>query len=399
MCLLVASIVFACKESQDDKEILKKTPEELGLGGTSYLKFENISIDHVNANKISSLAGEGYEKPINNLTTEISSKSMASITEKLDKIEGFDKAISSKLLNTIFYLKNANLEKIKMEDVEAVSIILFQGENSAKHVLFKRAKENPSNFIVDDTYTTICDQNQVSATDISYIAGTALKNYSSVNWVRYIDIEELSNMKPIVNNSEVNKNLKKIAINNATFLLSKKANPNCVAVCQIQAEGDCIHPDPNSSRWDYDQPCLLEKSIEKGKTVNKSSRIAQIFELDNIRDIRDNYMVKTEKGKEYIDYYDKMTQVSEAFDVINVSNAYEHLIVAQELMGVMKTLVSGKKSEIVIDNEAKENYLKLINDYRKVTKNKEFQSMLNIFENDVKNLTSKNKESVMNYIQ
>ena len=39
MCLLVASIVFACKESQDDKEILKKTSEELGLSGTSYLKL------------------------------------------------------------------------------------------------------------------------------------------------------------------------------------------------------------------------------------------------------------------------------------------------------------------------------------------------------------------------
>lgn len=109
MCLLVTSIVFACKESQDDKEILKKTPEELGLGGTSYLKFENISIDHVNANKISSLAGEGYEKPINILTTDISTKSMASITEILNTTEGFNKTVTSKLLNTIFYLKNTNL--------------------------------------------------------------------------------------------------------------------------------------------------------------------------------------------------------------------------------------------------------------------------------------------------
>ncbi len=398
MCLLVASIVFACKESQDDKEILKKTPEELGLGGTSYLKFENIPVDHVNANKVSSLAGEGYEKPINTLTTDISSKSMSLITQILTTTEGFNKTVSSKPLNTIFYLKNANLDKIKMEDVEAVSVILSQGENSAKHLLFKRAKENPSNFTVDDTYTTICDQNQVSATDISYIAGTVLKNNSSVNWVRYINIEELSNMKPNVNNSEINKNLKKIVINNATFLLSKKANPNCVTICSIQAEGNCVRPD-NFSPYICEKDCLLEKSIEQGKTVNKSSRIAQIFELDNIRNIRDNYMVKTEKGKEYIDYYDKMTQVSQAFDVINVSNVYEHLIVAQELMGVMKTLVSGKKNEIVIDNEAKDNYLELINDYRKVTKNKEFQSMLNMFETDVKNLTSKNKESVMNYIQ
>lgn len=77
--------------------------------------------------------------------------------------------------------------------------------------------------------------------------------------------------------------------------------------------------------------------------MNKSSRIAQIFELDNIRNVRDNYMIKTKKGREYIDYYDKITQVSQVFDVINVSNAYEHLIVAQELMEVMKTLVSGKK--------------------------------------------------------
>ncbi len=286
-----------------------------------------------------------------------------------------------------------------MEDVEAVSIILFQGENSAQHLLFKRAKENPNNFTIDDTYTTICDQNQVSTTDISYIAGTVLKNNSSVNWVRYIDIEELSNIKPKVNNSEVSKNLKKIAINNATFLLSKKANPNCVYTCQIQAEGECVRPDAFSPYTCDNGTCLLEKSIEEVRMVNKSSRIAQVFELDDIRDIRDNYMVKTKRGREYVDYYDKMTQVSQAFNVITLSNAYEHLIVAQELMGVMKTLVSGKKSEIVIDNEAKEKYLELINDYRKVTKNKEFQSMLNIFESDIKNLTSKSKESVMKYIQ
>lgn len=208
-CLLVASIVFACKESQDDREILKKSPKEPGFGGTSYLKFENISIDHVNANKISSLAGEGYEKPINILTTDISTKSMASITEILNTMKVFDKVESSKLLNTIFYLKNNNLQKIKMEDVEAVSIILSQGENSAQHLLFKRAKENPSNFIIDDTYTTICDQNRVSITNISYIAGMVLKNNSSVNWVRYSDIEELSNMKPNFSNFEISKNLKK----------------------------------------------------------------------------------------------------------------------------------------------------------------------------------------------
>lgn len=94
---------------------------------------------------------------------------MASINEILNTTKGFNKTASSKLLNTIFYLKNANLEKIKMEDVEAFSIILSQDESSAQHLLFKRARENPSNFIVDDTYTTICDQNQVNVTDVSYI--------------------------------------------------------------------------------------------------------------------------------------------------------------------------------------------------------------------------------------
>lgn len=390
--LLTVSIIWACKKNTDD------VTGDVNLNTSSHFKFEGIPLNHQNANVVHTPISDGVEKPINILSTELSSVSFNQILEKTTSFFDLENNINQKPVRIIMYLKTGVFDNISMENIEGISIFTQQSENLVQHTLYR--KNIIKKLEIDNKYTSECGS--LLKSDFWYLATSVLQKNNSLNWVDFLDMSQIKNTTNLT--SELDGKFTKMLLDN-TDKLSNVMGDGC-AMSPLgypcgPSGGDryCASASPNDPFYCQEGGCIAETTVNEGSKNNKSMRIAQTLDLNNIRNFRDNYMVKTKKGREYVALYNKMSQIVRALDVINVDNAYEHLIVAQELVEAIDKVTSGKDNEIIIDNDAKEKYLQLISKYKNVTKNKEYQVMLKTFETDINNLSLKNKKAVEQYIK
>lgn len=112
--------------------------------------------------------------------------------------------------------------------------------------------------------------------------------------------------------------------------------------------------------------------------------------------IRDNFLLTTSKGKEYVDYYYKL---SYSFKVLNLYETkgedLADIMYRVRLKSVQYLIASS--DDIILDNE-EYNYLKeRINEFKVLSSNKEYRYIFNKMDNDLDYLKNKTKAQLQNY--
>jgi hypothetical protein len=384
LSLVIASVVFACKDNTKELDNNNSNTQNV-----SYLSFDGLALNHLNATKNNIAQGDGYIKPINILVTSVSSDNLTEITAKSASFLNLEDLDNLKVNPefVVFYLKNENFTNVEFKNIVGISIWTSKGNNTTEHRLYRL--NTSGKFELDKTFNSIC--NIVLKKDITYLATNVLKNEPSINWISYHSNNSNKARKTIAADSEL-KTFRQIVMDNADYILTGAAQSDCTP-CGYSCPGgycDSFNECQCSSATD----CVKSDVI----TTAKSARIANNLSLDISREIRDNTLSKSQKGKDYIDYYYKISAISNAYDVVNVNNVYDHIALATDLIQVTNKFNSTSK-EVIIDNDLKNGILEMVNSYKEVSKNKEFQNILKTIETDVKNLSLKEKQAVLNYIK
>lgn len=380
---LCIGIIIACKNNVED------ISSEAQAIKSSYLKFDGKNLDHVNANFRKIKKDDGYEKEFNILMTSITSSNMDIILSKLKtnfKIkENFDKANL-----VIIYLKNDALSNVSLDEVAGVSIWQSLGNGINSHKLYRL---NSNNILeLDPTYSV--NTGKLINRDINYLSISVLKNNPNINWVAYSTTNEnystSSLEKPYI------QDFTHVVINNSDVILTQATVMGCSTDGCPGAGGSCnplggcdsLIPNPGGG-------CLLTNL-----DINSKGRISSKLNLDIARDIRDNYMSKSTVGNRYINYYEKISQIVNSLDTRTTDKSLtDYMTMYNDLVSIIETLKEGSSADIVLDIEKKGRFLEMIEYYRPISKNKEFQTILNQIEIDLKNISEKPRKDVLNIIQ
>lgn len=388
LCLIVICIfgVFACKESSD----VVNQDNQLTTSN-SFLKFEGRDLSHTNALFRKVKKGDSYTAPFNVLNTGVTSENLSYIFSKtilslhLEQLNDIDK--KPELI--VFYLKDENLSNVKLSNVVGVSIWFPKTESITEHRLFRLNKNNK--FEIDSRFSVDCGT--IINRDINYLAAILLKDEGTVNWVSYynasliVDNLALKNIKPDLHN------FSQAVMNNADFILGGNAVMSCAGEpCGgsgygCNPIGDC-------------ESALPSCPLENLNNVSSRARLGYRADLSLARNIRDNVMNKTRKGREYINYYYKISEIAHVFDneTDEISNA-DQIMLSIKLFEIVEKMQYGKDNDIIIDYDTKEKALDVIKAYKKISTNGEFQRILSTIEKDVLVLTLKEKNKVISYIE
>jgi hypothetical protein len=372
--------VFSCKENV---EVANSTAPP--LSATSFLKFDGEVLESTNAHFIDVKSGDGYSGEINVLTTEITRKNIKSIYENAIESLGLtiDKNILPEMI--VFYSNNKNLSNLNIENVIGMSVWIAKRDEITKHRLFRRNSNNT--FVVDETYDTDCGQ--ILNRDINYIAGAVLKG--DIHWVSYSVVDK--NNPSNISNKPYLPIFTQNVINNADFILSGSAVMSCGAPC-LGFGGFCA-----GASCDGGGPIEPQCNTQTANAISKNAKMGVQADLSVMREIRDEFMSKFKKGEEYTQLYYKISNIDHIFGTVNLHNALETISLANDLIDAANILKQGDNNEIVIDNELKDKIQKMIQSHRKVSKNGEFQKILDKIEFDIQELSLKTKREVSTYIQ
>lgn len=160
---------------------------------------------------------------------------------------------------------------------------------------------------------------------------------------------------------------------------------NASGICGVNG-GEDVVCNPETKKM-----CAEEDSEEAGAVseIREQARVAMY-------DIRDNTLSLTSKGKEYIDYYYKLSYV------LRITGMYEDkLSDMEEIMRFIheKSLLFVSGVSGVIINSSDAAYIKSkIAAYKNLTSNPEYKSILDVIETDVTNLTNKSRADILLYL-
>lgn len=109
--------------------------------------------------------------------------------------------------------------------------------------------------------------------------------------------------------------------------------------------------------------------------------------------------MKSKKGKKYKEYYYKIAEVSNRFKTVNSRTLRSHMEVATILINAADVLENGRDNEKVISLSSAEKVSSLLRNYRSVSKNSEYQDILNEIDHDLQFVTDKSKKEVLKFMQ
>jgi hypothetical protein len=385
VCLLTIvlsiSIFIACK---DTDEIVSGEIQTIPENSTSYLKFNGKALNHENA-EIMQTENEknGEILKFTILRSQISASDMSFVLSKIknmSEISGIDK---TDLI--VFYTnKEDAIKNLTTNEVEGFSVFLPQTKGVHLHQLY--SKNSSGTFDLKNDYTGSSDA--LTVNDLGYIGGTLFDNNSKVNIVSYYTNKYSSN------GDEKIQSFTKLTIDKADFVLSIKDVFGCASGCDGGGMDCDIAPQGGSGACHG--LCGFLNTLNQ--TKSKNLRVASIFTSSNAYAVRDDLLMKSKRGKKYVDYYYKVSDIAWRFDAINEKTLSKHINVATDIFKIADKLKKGIGSDVVVNEETSEKILSLIKDYRRISTNKEYQTILANVEKDLKFVTGKKKVEVETYL-
>lgn len=104
-------------------------------------------------------------------------------------------------------------------------------------------------------------------------------------------------------------------------------------------------------------------------------------------------------GQKYIDYYYKLSNVGDIYDVVKLGNVYDWFTFTKKVFSVSNKLQYGNSSDIIVDSNFRTAAILKINEYRALNPNSEMQAILNDIEADLNNFLGKTRAQILTEIQ
>lgn len=112
--------------------------------------------------------------------------------------------------------------------------------------------------------------------------------------------------------------------------------------------------------------------------------------------IRDGFLLTTDKGKEYVDYYYKL---SFSFKSLGIYQTKEESLIdlTNKIREKSLAFMIAGNSDVIITNAEYTNLKARINEFKVLSTNEEYRYIFNKMDNDLDYLKNKTKEQVQNY--
>lgn len=261
------------------------------------------------------------------------------------------------------------MSNVSFESIGAIGYIFSDNLGRKQHRLILT-----DNKVKQDDRFNIAS-GEILTRDFNYI-GTVLNiNNGPIYWTCYTR-ESASRQRSKLRTLPMKFELTKAGMNYSNVILSSEAAYSCAACNNTgpgcNPVGDCMTtvPDPGE--------CTAEMVAAQGSNFNNNFTV----DLDEIRAIRDNFMNSYAKTKKYIDYYYKIGRVAGTYQTINPGTFQQHANVLTDVISSVRIL-RGNSEIIVINNQQRDRFLSMINYYKNVSSNAEFQQILQSIERDV----------------
>ena len=161
--------------------------------------------------------------------------------------------------------------------------------------------------------------------------------------------------------------------------------------CGATRAGECkIHPDYG---YIYCKPGGCFASEHNKEASSKAA--SMMLNLDQAREYRDKYLTNSVRGKEYIGYYETLSNVLEEMSFIDKVSLAANYDVALKVYGILDKFTKDDGRSVLINSEDKEYLLKFINDHlMSVSRSLEYQSILQTVKNDLERYSNLSVEEV-----
>lgn len=347
------------------------------------IDFENKSIDFLNA-KISSntLDIKGSSIVLEDFQSEVNNGDIEYLIKKLKEKSGLNLSLTTGLI--AFYLDNKFSKTIKLNDIKSFSIIYPVSEEVNRHELYRVDSKN--NFKLVQEYTD--NVGILLMNDFRYIAPEILPSS------KFISIVTLKSKKyNIATRTYVPMPFSEKVIDNAHFLMNNYG----------ECATNCFGSGPQCEVGPVDVPgtcygaCPMEEV--SSQIQERNLRVSASLSKEKAYQIRDEVLVKSKKGKKYKEFYYKIAEVSNRFKTVNSRTLRSHMEVATILINAADVLENGRDNEKVISLSSAEKVSSLLRNYRSVSKNSEYQDILNEIDHDLQFVTDKSKKEVLKFMQ
>jgi hypothetical protein len=141
---------------------------------------------------------------------------------------------------------------------------------------------------------------------------------------------------------------------------------------------------------------ILAKGIETGLLTHETA-----FDVDKAYAYRDGILKSSIVGKKYISYYYKISYLMSVYkdESVNLSNIANLVNLGSKLYESLNKLTQGNSSDIIISSSFKALANSVINDYKHLSGNTEFQAILADIQRDLDHFEGKTKVEVLSEIQ
>jgi hypothetical protein len=380
----VTAYLSSCQKKVVSEEI---EATKLNLLGS---QFDAVNISDYSTTNASKNVGLSRDENLvkNSLYADLVNNTFTTLLTKLkSEILGDFKNTSNNTIALIIFSNNGTSINNNNE-IQAITT-LERINDKLKHRIYKVQNGNSvevTKFYALTDYITHSDIKKEldELTTVTNLAG----------WVMVTDYTKIQQLQ-ITHKIKSNDNLSLILLSNTNKVA--EAPKGCAA-------GPGCGNDKNSAcHWDGSWYC--QSSGEKIFVIYDSIKYynlasdAQNLSFDSSYDFRDNFMDNYAIGQKYINYYYKLSNVGDIYDVVKLNNVYDWFIFTKNVFSVANKLQYGNSSDIIVDSNFKTSAIAKINEYRALNTNAEMQAILNDIEADLNNFLGKTRAQILTEIQ
>jgi Secretion system C-terminal sorting domain len=294
----------------------------------------------------------------------------------------------SKLRGIIFYhnLPKSTINNKDVNHVEGISVYYSDPSNFLHHTAF--IKET-NTFVKVEELNLKTDK--VTFNDINFIQ-RELSNRKTLSSYQFFS--NLLHQPYTVTPADLG--LKR------AFLTKDPSVVTCPSPCDpLPDQARCVEGDKPGSLLCSNGDCPLvktENNTEVQATFSKEHR-ATYLDLQLYREFRDQFLSQCTIGKKYIQYYYAMGDYITKTSKFNGEIMVKSTKLAPQLYKTVRVLLNpNAQNEVVITKSQKNSFVDLLELYKGLSDNRDYQAILTDIENDIAFFEGKTRSSLVNYL-
>lgn len=276
---------------------------------------------------------------------------------------------------------------IAASNITGISIISFN-QNKLEH----RFYEIKNNGLANEVDKFQCQFNSYDSNDFSLLLDEVTKQNATYASFLFLTSPEFKAFKAVGQPQVyLTRNLIDNGIMNKPIYGGEK---NLCEECNDKSETESCATDENGDVY-CTGGCQNKILINVGVKYNKVADI----DLKQAYNFRDNFLNKYSKGRDYIDYYYKVSYIVGGLSLININTFDQTLELTKKLYAIADRMQNGADNEIIINNDLK-NYLDAaIEDYKTKSDNNEFKQIMNKIKSDLNQFKNKTRSHIISKLQ